>query len=141
VSRVTGAPKPLERSEARSAPVVEHGEKGVPYPARPAVTVNGAVIPLQEGKKYRLIYYTRGTQNARPRTPAEERRYAELLWHLDRKPSTQERQQIMQELQAINSETASPALVTDTFWVRPPGARDADEPPDSEITVIDLRNR
>jgi hypothetical protein len=103
--------------------------------------VNGRKILLEGGRKYRIIYHTPGTWNPRPMTPAEQRRYEQLTERLKTLHSGEEKQRVIQEIDAIRAETVRPGLVTNTFWVRPPGARVSDEPPDSEATVIDLRSR
>lgn len=103
------------------------------------IVVEGRPVPVQLGKKYRIMYYTVGTQKPRPRTPEEEVRYAELQQQLKADLSEAERQRIFAELNAINAETASVTFVDNIVWLPLPGQGKDEEPPDSEAVAIDLR--
>lgn len=106
---------------------------------QPTIVVEGRSVPVQLGKKYRILYYTVGTQNPRPRTPAEEVRYAELQQQLKADLSEVERGGIFAELNAIHAETASITFVENVVWLPLPGQGKDKDPPDSEAVVIDLR--
>lgn len=106
---------------------------------QPTIVVEGRPVPAQLGKKYRILYSTVGTQNPRPRTPAEEVRYAELQQQLKADLSEAERGRIFADLNAINAETASVTFVENIVWLPLPGQGKDEEPPDSEAVVIDLR--
>ena len=106
---------------------------------QPTIVVQGRSVRVQLGKKYRIIYDTGRGQTPRPRTPAEEVRYAELRQQLKIDPPEAERQRIFAELNAINAETAAAGFVENIVWLPLPGTGSGEEPPDSEAVVIDLR--
>lgn len=103
------------------------------------VIFDGIPVEVELGKKYRVTRYGVGTWNPRPRTPEEEKRFAELLQELlFENPSKERKREIHAELNVINAETSYPPKKVSVFWLPLPGQTKEDEPPDSEIIDIDL---
>ena len=108
-----------------------------------SIVVGGRRISVERGKKYVFIQPIPGNPNARPLTPAESRRHAEL-WQIldvmrgdpDQTPVAEARR-VLDEIDEIASVSAFGGEVRRFLWMPLPGQG---EPPDSEAVVIDLRN-
>jgi hypothetical protein len=106
---------------------------------RPTITLNGIEVPVELGKRYRIVSWGVGTWNPRPRTPEEDRRLLEIGVLLRRDPPPDVARVLWDEIHAINAQTERPGLRTSVVWLPAPGQKT--RPPESEEIVIDLRNR
>jgi hypothetical protein len=107
------------------------------------VDVQGIRVPIEPGKKYKILYM-RGSTEPRPLTPAEQSTWGELHERIEelrrsKALTAATLAEIAEQLNAL-SDINQPRRMRDrTVWI--PLYAGQNEPPDSEAIVIDLRNR
>jgi hypothetical protein len=106
---------------------------------KPYVRIEDILVPLEPGKKYRILSL-HGSEYPRPLTPNEQERLADLSRQLHESYGLDKetRRNIAREVDSLTGLTLPPHTHETIVWIPVP---DRKRPPDSEAIVIDLRNR